>query len=69
MTAATGERLAYTRKEAAELCGVSVDTIAKAKGSGALKAKRLTDDERRKGGKELYTRKALESWLEGLADA
>ena len=34
-------RLSFTRKEAAEMCGVSVDTIAKAKASGALKAKRL----------------------------
>ena len=67
MSAAT--RLAYTRKEAAELCGVSVDTIAKAKNSGALKAKRLTDDEDRKGGKELYTLKALQDWLEGLPAA
>lgn len=62
-------RLAVTRKEAAEICGVSVDTIARAKNSGALKAKRLTSDERIKGGKELYTLAALEQWLEGLADA
>lgn len=63
------DRLAYTRKEAAELCGVSVDTIAKAKNTGALKAKRLTQDEERKGGKELYTRKALEDWLDSLPAA
>ncbi|HXH79107.1 hypothetical protein [Nocardioides sp.] len=62
-------RLAYTRKEAAEMCGVSVDTIAKAKSSGALKAKRLTQDETRPGGKELYTYAALEAWLRGLPDA
>lgn len=63
------QRLAFTRKEAAEMCGVSVATIAKAKNSGALKAKRLTDDEERKGGKELYTYDALQQWLESLADA
>lgn len=69
MTASTLRRLAYTRKEAAEMCGVSPDTIARAKQSGALKAKRLTDDETRKGGKELYTEAALQAWLDGLADA
>lgn len=63
------ERLAYTRKEAAEMCGVSIDTIARAKNSGALKAKRLTEDEAQKGGKELYTPAALQAWLDGLADA
>lgn len=68
MTAAT-ERLAYTRQEAADLCGVSIDTIARAKNAGELRAKRLTKDEKKKGGKELYTRAALESWLDGLADA
>jgi hypothetical protein len=62
-------RVAFTRKEAAEMCGVGVDTIARAKNSGALKAKRLTKDETQKGGKELYTLAALTSWLEGLADA
>lgn len=41
----------------------------RAKNSGALKAKRLTKDETKKGGKELYTLASLESWLEGLADA
>lgn len=62
-------RLAYTRQEAAQMCGVSTDTIARAKDAGRLKAKRLTKDETRKGGKELYTRAALEAWLESLADA
>jgi DNA-binding transcriptional MerR regulator len=62
-------RLAYTRKEAAEMCGVSEDTIRRAKNAGLLKAKRLTKDETQKGGKELYTPAALQSWLDGLADA
>lgn len=62
-------RLAYTRREAAEMCGVSEDTIRRSKNSGALKAKRLTKDETQKGGKELYTLAALEAWLESLADA
>lgn len=62
-------RVAFTRKEAAEMCGVSIDTIARAKNAGELKAKRLAKDETTKGGKELYTLAALTSWLEGLADA
>jgi len=62
-------RVAFTRKEAAEMCGVSEDTLRRAKNAGALKAKRLTADETRKGGKELYTLAALQSWLDGLADA
>lgn len=61
------DRLAYTRKEAAELCGVSVDTIAKAKNSGRLKGKRLNTDDTRS--KELYTREALMAWIESLGDA
>lgn len=62
-------RLAYTRREAAEMCGVSVDTIRRAKAKGDLKAKRLTSDESRAGGKELYRLEDLQAWLEGLADA
>lgn len=65
----TTPRLAFTRREAAEMCGVSEDTIRRAKNSGALKAKRLTKDETKKGGKELYTLAALQAWLDGLADA
>lgn len=62
-------RLAYTRKEAAEMCGISEDTIRRAKNNGALKAKRLKKDATQKGGKELYTVDALRQWLEGLPDA
>lgn len=65
----TTQRLAYTRKEAAELCGVSEATISKAKNAGALKAKRLKEDATKKGGKELYTYAALMAWIDGLADA
>lgn len=62
-------RRAFTRKEAAEMYGVSEETIRLAKNAGALKAKRLTRDETRKGGKELYRLEDLESWFDGLADA
>lgn len=58
-------RLAYTRKEAAEACGVSEDTIRRAINSGALRAKRTG----RTGGKYLITAKDLESWLDGLEAA
>ena len=69
MTLSNPPRLAYTRKEAAEMCSVSEDTIRRAKNACALKAKRLTKDETQKGGKELYTPAALQSWIDGLADA
>lgn len=69
MTSTALPRLAYTRKEAAEICGVSEDTIGRAKATGALRAKRLTKDETQKGGKELYRLEDLQAWLEGLADA
>lgn len=62
-------RLAYTRREAAAMCGVSVETIARAKNAGELKAKRLTKDETQKGGRELYRLEDLQAWLDGLADA
>lgn len=69
MTTDAITRLAYTRKEAAEMCGVSEATISRAKNAGALKAKRITANESRRGGKELYTSAALTAWLDGLADA
>lgn len=58
-------RLFLTRKEAAEACGVSEDTIRRAKEAGRLKAKKTGP----KGGKELYSIAALEAWYEGLMDA
>lgn len=63
------ERLAYTRKEAAEMCGVSEDTLRRAKNSGALKVKRVKRDETKAGGKELYRLEDLRAWLDSLADA
>lgn len=61
----TAPRLFLTRKEAAEACGVSEDTIRRAKEAGRLKAKKTGS----KGGKELYSIAALEAWFEGLIDA
>lgn len=61
----TAPRLFLTRREAAEACGVSEDTIRRAKEAGRLKAKKTGP----KGGKELYSIASLEAWFEGLADA
>lgn len=63
-------KLAYTRQEAAEACGVSEDTIKKAINAGALKAKRSGKTDDGDGvGKYLITTTALNAWLEQLADA
>lgn len=58
-------RLFLTRREAAEACGVSVDTIRRAKNTGALRAKKTSA----RGGRELYRVTDLEAWYDGLADA
>ncbi len=59
-------RLAYSRDEAAQACGVSLDTIRRAINSGKLRAKRLGKDG---GGKYVVTAKSLAEWLEQLEDA
>lgn len=61
----TAPKLFLTRKEAAEACGVSVDTIARAKQRGDLRAKKTAS----RGGKELYRVIDLEAWFDGLEDA
>lgn len=61
----TAPRLFLTRREAAEACGVSVATIARAKASGALKAKKTAE----RGGRELYRIEDLRAWFDGLEDA
>lgn len=66
-------QLAYDKRQAAEACGVSEDTIKKAVDAGHLKAKRTA----RKGGapdgdgvgKYLILASELSRWLESLADA
>ena len=72
-------RLAFNRKEAAEACGVSEDTIRRAIATGALRAKRTNgqskkataekDPDAKPTGRYLITAKALEEWLEGLEAA
>ena len=60
------EPLFLTREQAAQVCGVSVDTIKRAINKGALRAKRTGADG---GGKYLITREALMAWFDGLVDA
>lgn len=62
-------RLAYTRKEAAEACGVSEDTIRRAINSGALRAKRTSRKGDKATGKYLITAKDLQAWLDELEAA
>lgn len=63
-------RLAVTRSEAAQMLGVSEDTIRRATKAGDLPAKKLSRD--RNGvpsGRELYSVAALQAWFDGLGDA
>lgn len=59
-------KLFLTRAEAAEACGVSPDTIRRAKDSGHLRAKKTGENG---GGKELYRVADLEAWFDSLQDA
>lgn len=58
-------RIFLTRKEAAEACGVSEDTIRRAKNAGKLRAKKTSEGR----GKELYRIADLEAWGDSLDDA
>lgn len=70
MSTSTLPRISVSRREAAQMLGVSEDTIRRAKDSGALKAKKTSKDGDGNGrGKELYSVKALQDWFDGLADA
>lgn len=60
------EPMFLTREQAAQVAGVSLDTIKRAIGKGALRAKRTGADG---GGKYLITREALMEWFDGLIDA
>lgn len=70
MTSDALPRISFDRREAAEILGVSPDTIKKAKAAGHLKAKTTsTDDEGKPVGKDLYSYEDLKAWFDGLADA
>lgn len=58
----TETRLSYTRQEAAEVMGVSLDTIRRAIKAGTLRAKK-------KGRVILVSPDALRDWFNGLEDA
>ncbi|MBP7988835.1 helix-turn-helix domain-containing protein [Candidatus Neomicrothrix sp.] len=62
MTTAAPTKLAYTRREAAAACGVSVDVIDKAIKAGDLRAVRPTIDGR-KLATILIRHTELERWL------
>ena len=64
-TPAVGVKLFLNRREAAAACGVSPNTISRAKNAGLLKAKKTAE----RGGRELYKISDLEAWVEGLEDA
>lgn len=64
------DRLAYTRDQAAEACGVSEATIKRAIASGRLRAKRTAiNDDGDPTGKYLILAADLTAWLEGLTAA
>lgn len=58
-------RLALTIPEAAAACGLSDATIRRAIRAGDLRAKTSAG----RGRKQVVLVKALEEWLEGMADA
>lgn len=63
------DRLSYTLEQAAELTGLSRDSIYKAVKSGRLPAKRTSArDDGRPSGKIIILRKNLEAFLESLPD-
>ncbi len=59
-------RLSLSRREAAEVVGLSKETIARAIRSGALKAKRTGKDG---NGKDVIKLSDLNAWLDSLEDA
>lgn len=58
----SANRVAYDRQEAADLYGVSFDTIKTAVNTGALKAKK-------NGNRYLILADSLAAWFEALPDA
>lgn len=65
MTAAAGERIAYNLIEAAELVGVSRDTLKAAIRGKRLRARRTGE----KRGTYLVAHVDLQAWFESLEDA
>jgi hypothetical protein len=63
VTATELNQLAFSRRQAADACGLSVDTIAAAILSGDLRAVQVTVNGK-KVNRQLILRKDLEAWLE-----
>ena len=63
------EQMFMTREQAAQVAGVSLDTIRRAINAGKLRAKRLGGTPSKPAGKYLTTREALTEWFDGLAAA
>lgn len=67
---ASTQRIAFNRREAADLLGVSVDVLKAAQAAGRLKAKNTKLDEKgRPVGRTLYALEDLRAWFDGLSDA
>lgn len=63
-------RISFNRREAAEILGVSPDTIKRAKLAGHLRAKSTSyDADGNPTGNDLYTLEDLRAWFDGLVDA
>lgn len=63
-------RISYNRREAAEIMGVSTDTIKRAKLAGLLHPKSTSyDKDGNPTGIDLYTLDDLRAWFDGLVDA
>lgn len=65
------EQMFLTREQAAQVAGVSLDTIRRSINRGALEAKRTGWDEEKQvaTGRYLIDREALVAWFRGLPDA
>lgn len=63
-------RISFNRREAAEILGVSTETIKKAKLAGHLPAKSTSyDKDGNPTGIDLYALEDLRAWFDGLVDA
>lgn len=62
-------RISVTRREAAEMLGVSPDVIKAARDAGSLHPKAVSVRKDGQVTKELYRVSELQEWFDGLVDA
>ncbi|WP_183092931.1 helix-turn-helix domain-containing protein [Nocardioides stalactiti] len=62
-------RIAVTRKEAAQMLGVSIDVVKRARDEGRLHPKAVSHRSDGQVTKELYSVAELEQWFSELEDA